>query len=48
LADRVQLQQVLTNLMLNAIEAMKDMGAAGELTIKSQRSDSGDPLVSVS
>jgi len=33
-ADRVQLQQVLMNLMLNGIEAMKDTG--GELMIKSQ------------
>jgi PAS domain S-box-containing protein len=33
-ADRVQLQQVFMNLMLNAIEAMKDSG--GELTVKSQ------------
>jgi len=32
--DRVQLQQVFMNLMLNAIEAMKDSG--GELTVKSQ------------
>src|SRR4029077_19337420 len=30
-ADRVQMQQVLMNLMLNGIEAMKD--ANGELTI---------------
>jgi signal transduction histidine kinase len=36
-ADRVQLQQVFMNLMLNAIEAMKDSG--GELTVKSQRQD---------
>ena len=34
MADRVQLQQVFMNLMLNAIEAMKDSG--GELTVKSQ------------
>ncbi len=33
MADRVQLQQVFMNLMLNAIEAMKDSG--GELTVKS-------------
>jgi PAS domain S-box-containing protein len=32
--DRVQLQQVFMNLMLNAIEAMKD--AEGDLTVKSQ------------
>jgi PAS domain S-box-containing protein len=32
--DRVQLQQVFMNLVLNAIEAMKDSG--GELTVKSQ------------
>jgi PAS domain S-box-containing protein len=36
-ADRVQLQQVIMNLMLNAIEAMRDEG--GELTVKSQRQD---------
>ena len=34
MADRVQLQQVLMNLMLNGIEAMGDTG--GELWIKSQ------------
>jgi signal transduction histidine kinase len=33
-ADRVQLQQVLMNLMLNGIEAMKDTG--GVLTVKSR------------
>jgi PAS domain S-box-containing protein len=37
LADRVQLQQVLMNLMLNGIEAMKDINPGGELTIKSQQ-----------
>jgi signal transduction histidine kinase len=36
-ADRVQLQQVFMNLMLNAIEAMRDEG--GELSVKSQRQD---------
>jgi signal transduction histidine kinase len=34
---RVQLQQVFMNLMLNAIEAMKDSG--GELTVKSELQD---------
>jgi PAS domain S-box-containing protein len=37
-ADRVQLQQVFMNLMLNGIEAMQDEG--GELTVKSQLQDS--------
>jgi PAS domain S-box-containing protein len=45
-ADRVQLQQVCMNLMLNAIEAMKDTG--GELTIGSGRTDDGQLLISVS
>jgi PAS domain S-box-containing protein len=34
MVDRVQLQQVFMNLMLNGIEAMKDSG--GELTVKSE------------
>jgi PAS domain S-box-containing protein len=45
-ADRVQLQQVCLNLMLNAIEAMKDAG--GELTIRSGQTDNGQLLISVS
>jgi len=44
-ADRLQLQQVLMNLMLNGIGAMKDTG--GVLTIKSQPGD-GHGLISVS
>ena len=44
--DRVQLQQVLLNLMLNGIEAMKDIG--GELTIRSERGQDGYLLISVS
>jgi PAS domain S-box-containing protein len=47
-ADRVQLQQVLMNLMLNGIEAMKVMGTGGELTIKSQQDDNPQLLISVS
>jgi signal transduction histidine kinase len=37
MVDRVQLQQVFMNLMLNGIEAMKDSG--GELTVKSELQD---------
>src|SRR5258708_3460398 len=44
-ADRVQVQQVLMNLMLNGIEAMND--APGELVISSQRTDDGRLLISV-
>ena len=47
MADRVQLQQVLMNLMLNGIEAMKDMDTGGELTIKSQLGDNRQLLISV-
>jgi PAS domain S-box-containing protein len=46
-ADRVQLQQVFMNLMLNGIEAMKDMGNPGNLTIKSQQDENRQILVSV-
>ena len=45
-ADRVQLQQVLMNLMLNAIEAMKDTG--GDLTIRSGVNAEGYLTVSIS
>jgi signal transduction histidine kinase len=45
-ADRVQLQQVFMNLMLNAIEAMKNAG--GELTIKTRLDPEGRLLISVS
>jgi signal transduction histidine kinase/PAS domain-containing protein len=47
MADRVQLQQVFMNLMLNGIEAMKDIGTVGELTIRSQQGDSSQLLISV-
>jgi PAS domain S-box-containing protein len=47
IADRVQLQQVLMNLMLNGIEAMKDLSSAGELTIRSGR-ENGQAVISVS
>jgi len=44
-ADRVQLQQVLMNLMLNGIEAMLD--TSGELSIKSQLAEDRQLLISV-
>ena len=47
MGDRVQLQQVLMNLMLNGIDAMKDMNAGGELTIKSRQAENGQLLISV-
>jgi PAS domain S-box-containing protein len=45
-ADRVQVQQVLMNLMLNGIEAMKETG--GVLMVKTGRGDCGLVLISVS
>jgi signal transduction histidine kinase len=45
-ADRVQLQQVFMNLILNAIEAMKETG--GVLTVKTQLDEDGQLLISVS
>src|SRR6202166_806304 len=47
MADRVQLQQVFMNLMLNGIDAMKGMTGEGELTIKSEAADA-QLLISVS
>jgi signal transduction histidine kinase len=46
--DRVQLQQVLMNLMINGIDAMRDVDGARELIVKSQTAESEELLVSVS
>jgi len=46
LANRVQLQQVFMNLMLNAVEAMKDTG--GELRISSRLNPKDQLLISIS
>src|SRR6202166_482433 len=48
IGDRVQLQQVLMNLMMNGIDAMKDVDGTRELTIQSQRGENGQVLISVS
>src|SRR5256884_3498713 len=48
MADRVQLQQVFMNLMLNGIDAMKEMNPAGSLTITSQQAENGQVVISVS
>jgi PAS domain S-box-containing protein len=46
MADRVQLQQALMNLMLNGIEAMND--TSGELSVRSKATKDGQLLISVS
>jgi PAS domain S-box-containing protein len=45
--DRVQLQQVMMNLVLNSIDAMKDVGGTRELVICSRQAESGQLMVSV-
>jgi signal transduction histidine kinase len=48
MGDRVQLQQVLMNLMMNSIDAMRDVDGTRELAIKSERAENGQATVSVS
>ena len=45
--DRVQLQQVLMNLMMNGIDAMKDVDGRRVLTVQSKRDNDGRVLISV-
>jgi len=46
--DRVQLQQVAMNLIVNGIEAMRDVDGIREMLIESQRAENDRILVSVS
>jgi PAS domain S-box-containing protein len=48
MGDRVQLQQVTMNLIVNSIDAMKEVDGRRELTIKSQRTENEQLQVSVS
>jgi signal transduction histidine kinase len=48
IGDRVQLQQVAMNLIVNSIDAMKDVDRAREMNIKSRRVEGDQILVSVS
>jgi signal transduction histidine kinase len=48
MGDSVQLQQVFMNLVLNGIEAMKDVDDKRELFIKSQMAQDEQLLISIS
>jgi PAS domain S-box-containing protein len=48
MGDRVQLQQVMMNLMINGIDAMKEADGTRELAIKSRRAEREQVMVSVS
>jgi PAS domain S-box-containing protein len=48
MADRVQLQQVLMNLMINSVEAMKAVDGPRELSINSQSAKDAQLMLSVS
>ena len=47
IGDRVQLQQVIMNLVVNSIEAMKDVEGMREVTIRSHRAENEMVLVSI-
>jgi NO-binding membrane sensor protein with MHYT domain len=48
MGDRMQLQQVTMNLIVNGIDAMKDVGGTRDLDISSQRAENEQVMISVS
>ena len=48
MGDRVQLQQVMMNLIMNSIDAMKDADGSRQLTINSRSAENEHVMVSVS
>ena len=48
LADTVQVQQVMMNLIMNSIDAMKDVDQAREIAIRSRCAEDGKLVISVS
>jgi len=48
MGDRVPLQQVMMKLVINSIDAMKDVDGTRELAVESQRAENEQPMVSVS
>jgi PAS domain S-box-containing protein len=48
MGDRVQLQQVIMNLITNSVDAMRDVEGMRELAIRSQRAENEHLLLSVS
>jgi PAS domain S-box-containing protein len=47
MGDRVQLQQVMMNLIMNGVDAMKNVDGTRELTVKSARTNDDQILVTV-
>jgi C4-dicarboxylate-specific signal transduction histidine kinase len=48
MGDRVQLQQVIVNLIMNGIDAMKGVDGARELAVRADSADHGEVVVSIS
>ncbi len=48
MADSVQVQQVMMNLIMNGIDAMKDVDRIRELTIQSRQAEDQQLMISVS